>query len=117
MLADPNYKDFESRLTRITKARRKGYGFEAAGTLGRSSTYKHPRSFGRILRGTLIVLAMAWVMKGIFYFYVGGTAYEQRVAQLRSGTELDPIAATLMAADPVTKLIAGFIGEVLPQFK
>lgn len=123
MWADPNLKEFphlkefKGRLTRIEKAHRKGYGFEARGTLGRSSTYKRERSFGRMLRGLLVVLALAWTMKGIFYFHVGAELYQSRIAAMETGTDFDPIAARLMMADPVTRLIAAFLGEVLPQLK
>ncbi len=35
-MADPNLVDFYSNVARFEKMRAKGYGFDAAGTLGRS---------------------------------------------------------------------------------
>ncbi|VDC30355.1 hypothetical protein [Pseudogemmobacter humi] len=114
-LSDSNFKEFSGRLRRIEKAHRKGYGFEAQGTLGRSSTYRREGSLARILRAALLVLAVGWVMKGAIYFYVGHEVYHQRLADLATGTDFDPVAARIMSADPVTKLIASFLGEVFPK--
>ena len=41
-MADPNLVDFYSNVARFEKKRAKGYGFDAAGTLGRS--YFNPPS-------------------------------------------------------------------------
>ena len=84
-LADSGYKEFSGRLRRIEKAHRKGYGFEAKGTLGRSSTWKRQRSLGKILRAFLVMVLVGWVMKGAIYYYVGETVYEERVAGLATG--------------------------------
>ena len=40
-MADQNMVDFYGRVSRIKKARAKGYGFEAVGTLGRSYYTQH----------------------------------------------------------------------------
>lgn len=114
MWADPNLRDFESRVSRIERAHRKGYGFEAPGTLGRSATYRRERSLGRFLGKILIVVALGFLLKGMMLFQVGQEVYETRVADLGTGTGLDPLAARIMAADPATRLIAAFLGEVFP---
>ncbi|MCL4066662.1 hypothetical protein M3484_08765 [Pseudomonas sp. GX19020] len=114
-LTDPNYKTFSGRLRRIEKAHSKGYGFEAKGTMGRSSTWRRERSFGKTIRAILVLLMIGWIMKGAIYFYVGDEVYEQRVAGLATGSDFDPIAARIMSADPVTKLVASFLGEVFPE--
>ncbi|WP_112311082.1 hypothetical protein [Pseudogemmobacter bohemicus] len=114
-LADSNYKEFSGRLRRIEKAHRKGYGFEAKGTMGRSSTWRRERSIGKTLRALLVMVLIGWIMKGAIYFYVGDAVYEQRVANMAIGSDFDPIAANIMSADPVTKLVASFLGEVFPQ--
>lgn len=107
-------ESFNNRLRRLEKAHRKGYGFEARGTLGRSSTYKRQLGLGKILRIVLLAFALAWVMKGVILFTVGDALYRERVAGLAMGHDLDPVAATIMAPDPVTRLIASFLGEVFP---
>ncbi len=38
MWVDPNLNDFYSRVSRIEKSHAKGYGFEAAGSLGRKGS-------------------------------------------------------------------------------
>lgn len=114
MWADPNLNEFHGRVKRIEKLHRKGYGFEAAGTLGRSATYRRERSWGRLLRSLAVVVAMGFALKGAILFQVGQDTYETRVAQLATGTGFDPLAASLMSADPVTKLVAAFLGEVFP---
>ena len=105
---------FDNRLRRLEKAHRKGYGFEAQGTLGRSSTYRRQFGFGKILRIVLIAFALGWVMKGVILFNIGETLYSERVAGLAMGNDLDPVAATIMAPDLVTRLVASFLGEVFP---
>ncbi len=114
MWADPNLNEFYGRVKRIERLHRKGYGFEAAGTLGRSSTYKRERSWGSILRKTLVIVAMGMALKGAIYFTVGAETYTARVAELSTGTGVDPLAATLMQADPVTRLISAFLEQVFP---
>jgi len=114
MWADPNLNDFHGRVRRIERMRRKGYGFEAAGTLGLSSTYRRQRSWGRMARTALVVLALGFTLKGAIHFTVGAETYDQRVTQMAQGTGVDPVAATLMAADPVTRGISAFLGEVFP---
>jgi ABC-type uncharacterized transport system permease subunit len=114
MWADPNLNEFYGRVSRIERLHRKGYGFEAAGTLGRSATYRRQRSFGRMLRSLFVVVAMGFALKGAIHFYVGADTYDHRVGQLATGTGFDPLAAALMSADPVTRLFSSFLGEVFP---
>ncbi len=113
-MAGSGEKDFSRRLRRIEKAHRKGYGFEASGTMGRSTTWRRPRSPGRTLRIFLLLILFGWVAKGAILFTVGETTYQERVAGLAMGNDFDPIAASIMSADPVTKLVASFLAEVFP---
>lgn len=114
MWADPNLNEFYGRVKRIERLHRKGYGFEAAGTLGRSATYRRDRSWGRMARKALVILAMGMTLKGAIHFTVGAETYEARVAALATGSGVDPVAATLMSADPVTRLISAFLEQVFP---
>ena len=57
MWVDPNLNDFYSRVSRIEKSHAKGYGFEAAGTLGRKGS---SRTGSRLLKvAKPLVLALA----------------------------------------------------------
>lgn len=114
MWADPNLNEFYGRVERIEKMRSKGYGFEARGTLGRSATFRRERSIGRMVRSLMLVVAIGFALKGAILFYVGVDTYDQRVGELATGTGFDPLAATLMSADPVTRVIAAFLGQVFP---
>lgn len=100
---------------RIEKAHAKGYGFEARGTLGRSSSWKRERSGLWFVKPLLVVLGVGMVLKGAIHHYVGAELYEERVAQMMTGEGFDSVGGTLMQADPVTQVISGFFGEVFPE--
>ncbi len=116
MASQQDYKQFKGRLNRIEKAHRKGYGFEARGTLGRSATCKREWNWGGKLRVLLVLIVMGFVLKGVIHFVVGPETYDNRIAGMAAGTGLDPFASRLMAADPVTRMISAFIGQVFPQY-
>jgi len=115
MWTDPNLENFYGRVTRIEKAHAKGYGFEARGTLGRSSSWKQERRGLWLVKPLLLVLAVGMALKGAIHHYVGATLYEERVAQMMTGEGFDSVGGTLMQADPVTQTISAFIGEVFPE--
>ncbi|MCU0901202.1 MAG: hypothetical protein MUC82_12025 [Cypionkella sp.] len=110
-MSDPSIAEFNTRIARIQKARDKGQGFEAAGTLGRSFyTRNDPRYRRRpsvpVLRPLVLALVFGTVLKAIFLFQLGTEAYEARVAGLRAGDGVDKVGGWLMQADPVTVALA-----------
>lgn len=115
MWADPNLNDFHGRVMRIEKAHAKGYGFEAKGTMGRSTTWKRDRSVMRLVKPLLLVAAVSLGLKGVIHYYVGAELYGERVAKLMAGDGFDPVGGTLMQADMVTLSISGFLTEVLSK--
>lgn len=115
MWADPNLNEFYGRVSRIERAHRKGYGFEARGTMGRSSTWKRDRSAWRFVKPLLVVMAVGLVLKGAIHHYVGAELYADRVAVLMAGEGFDRIGGTLMQADAVTLAISGVVAEVFPE--
>jgi hypothetical protein len=115
MWADPNLNEFYGRVKRIEKAHAKGYGFEARGTLGRSSTWKRDRSAWRFLKPLTLVLAMGLCLKGVIHHYVGAELYQQRVDVLMTGEGFDRVGGTLMQADQVTLAISGAVASVFPK--
>jgi hypothetical protein len=114
-MADPNMVDFYGRVSRIKKARAKGYGFEAAGTLGRSyyTQRQSPRARMSILKPTLIVLFSAFGLKGAIHYQIGGSVYSERVAELKAGEGFDRLGGFLMQADPVTKFVSAKLQETI----
>ena len=115
MWADPNLNEFYGRVARIEKAHAKGYGFEAAGTLGRSSTWKQQKSGWRFLKPLVVVLAMGLGLKGVIHYYVGAELYQERVAGLQAGEGFDRVGGMLMQADAATLAISATLAEVFPK--
>ncbi len=114
MWADPNLKDFQVRLRRIQKAHAKGYGFEARGTLGRSATLRRGNPLPRLAARLTVIVALAFVGKAALFYHVGAETYDARVAGLAKGEGMDPLAARLMQADPLTRALAGLAAQVFP---
>ena len=114
-MADLNMVDFYGRVSRIKKARAKGYGFEAVGTLGRSYYTQHAptRSKMALLKPALIVLFSAFGLKGAIHYQIGGSVYSERVAQLKSGEGFDRLGGFLMQADPVTMFVSAKLQETI----
>lgn len=116
-MADPNMTDFYGRVARIQKARAKGYGFEATGTLGRSY-YTKPSTRKRSVLGPIVFLAVCgFLLKGVMYQQIGAETYKIRVADLRAGEGVDRVGGWLMQADPVTIYVAGKVELVLQKLK
>ena len=115
MWADPNLNEFYGRVSRIEKAHAKGYGFEARGTMGRSTTWKRDRSGWWFLKPLCLVFAVGMGLKGVIHHYVGADLYQERVTRLMSGEGFDPVGGTLMQADVVTLSISSMLTEVFPK--
>jgi len=116
-MADPNLVDFYGRVARFEQARAKGYGFDAAGTLGRSHFEKKSRPH-KSWRGTvLLVVLCAFGMKGAILQSVGGQAYDNRVAGLQAGEGFDRLGGWLMQVDPVTVFVAEKITQGIAALK
>lgn len=114
-MADQNMVDFYGRVSRIKKARAKGYGFEAEGTLGRSYYLQHlpTRSRISILKPAMIVLFSAFGLKGAIHYQIGGSVYSERVAELQSGKGIDRLGGYLMQADPLTMFVSAKLQETI----
>ena len=116
-MADPNLIDFYGRIARIERARSKGLGFEAAGTLGRSHYYRAPKK-RRSLLAPLGLVALSIVgVKGMILHSVGADSYNDRVASLMSSEGFDRLGGWMMQADPVTQIAARQIGVVLAKLQ
>lgn len=116
-MADPNLVDFYSNVARFEKMRAKGYGFDAAGTLGRSYFNPTTRKRRAYLLPLVVVLCAGFGLKGMIYQSVGAKAYAQRVQALQVGEGFDRLGGWLMQADPVTVFVAGKITDGLAALK
>ena len=101
-MSDPNIGDFYKRVARIQRERKKGFGFEASGTLGRSHYASAKPRRTPILGPLLFIVICGFLAKSVMYSQVGPELYNQRVAALMAGDGLDRVGGWLMQADPVT---------------
>ena len=116
-MSDPKLAEFHGRVARIKLARAKGYGFEAAGTLGRFH-YTRPKAKRRSLLVPMVFLILcAFLLKGAIYHSVGAQSYNDRVSSLMAGKGIDYIGGWLMQADPVTKFASDNIALAMTKFK
>lgn len=112
-MSDPSIAEFNSRIARIEKARTKGFGFEAEGTLGRSFYQRGQRRSGLrvpLVRPIVLLLVFGTLLKAVFLQQLGTDAYDARVAGLLQGQGFDRIGGWLMQADPVTRAAATQLG-------
>lgn len=108
-MADPNLVDFYERVGRLQSDHKRGLGFEAAGTLSRSRSYRKPRKRHTWIAPLLFIILCVFTLKGAIHFVSGAKTYESRVAQLQEGQGFDKLGAWVMQADPVTVYISGII--------
>lgn len=113
-MADPYMRDFQGRLKRIERIHKRGGGFEAEGTLGRSS-YRQPVQKRSVMRPMILVLGCAMMLKVGLYAQIGPVDYEERVERLRQGTEVEQIGAYVMQADQVTVALSEFLKELFKK--
>ena len=99
---DPQHEIFVKRLKRVERLNRRGGGFEAVGTLGRSH-YTRSRRRSRSIWGPVIIAALAFlILKSLMVQQMGALAYEQRIADLKTGTTVEQVGAFVLQADPAT---------------
>ena len=116
-MADPNLIDFYGRIARIQTARSKGFGFEAAGTLGRSHYYHAPKKRRALLAPALFIALSVVGLKGMILYSVGADSYNDRVASMLSSEGFDRLGGWMMQADPMSQLAAQQIGVVVAKFE
>jgi hypothetical protein len=114
-MTDPNLTDFYGRVARIQRARAKGYGFEAAGTLGRSYYYRPQAQRRSIVGPILFLLVCTFLLKGAIYHSVGAQSYDERVASLMVGDGIEHAGGWLMQSEPATIFVSNQITAVLAK--
>jgi hypothetical protein len=105
-MSDPNLNDFYGRVGRIQKAHAQGFGFEAAGALGRSDFRKKPSKRRPMLRMFLFAVSFGLGLKGALYYQIGAERYDARVATLEQSGSAGSVQAFLMQADPITQFLS-----------
>lgn len=113
MVVDSNSRDFLRRLSRIEKAHRKGYGFEAPGTLGRSTHRPRRHRRARLPGLVLAVVVSVILLKAIVLFVAGEAAYQAHVAAHAGNGTVDLLLHKLLAIDPLTREAASLLTAVL----
>jgi len=107
-MTDPNMTDFYGRIARIEKARSKGYGFEAVGTLGRSHYFRPSRKRRSVVGPLMMIMVCSVGLKGLIHSRIGASIYDARVEQLVSGQGFERLGGYLMTADPVSEKVDQF---------
>jgi hypothetical protein len=115
MWVDPNLNEFYSRVSRIEKTHAKGYGFEAAGTLGRKAPSRAGSRILKLMKPLVLALLVGIGLKSMIHYYIGAQTYESRVSALAAGEGIDPVGAWLMHADPVTLYVSGQMQTLFPR--
>lgn len=103
---DPQYQQFRGRLARLDRMHRRGQGFEAPGTLGRSY-YTRATSRRIPLWRSLGVMAMAvLVIKALILAQIGALDYNERLARASGDSWVQQTAVYIMQIDPITEWMA-----------
>jgi len=111
-MADPQYQEFRGRLRRVERIHRRGGGFEAAGTLGRTAYVVKPQRTS-LLRPVALVLGAGLLLKAVLLVQIGAADYSDRVARLQGGTQIEAIGAYIMQPDAVTVWLAGLLTDLV----
>lgn len=114
-MVDPQLQDFYVRVARIEAARRKGFGFEATGTVGRSYYTRQTRRPVPVLRPLIVVTLCVIGLKSIIHYNIGDETYRDRVVQLQAGEGFDRLGGYVMATDPITLWVSGRIAAWVPK--
>jgi hypothetical protein len=115
-VSERQLKQFDKRLKRIQRIHRKGGGFEAAGTLGQSYYTRLARRGQRaVLRPALAIVAAVIAFKALAAASMPEGDYAARVATLAEGGPAGQAAAFVMAPDPISRTMAGWIAPLLSR--
>lgn len=110
-MADPQVQEFHDRLKRVDSIHRRGGGFEAHGTLGRSQSGNASRRKS-LLRPVLLVVASFMMLKAALLMQIGVIDYQERVERLSQGSQVEVVGAWVLQLDPATILIADTLKDL-----
>lgn len=111
-MTDPGFREFDGRLRRIGRIRRRGGAFEAAGTLGSGRYYARAPQRRSIGRPLLLIVSACILMKAAMMAQIGEADYAARVATLSDGSQVEAVAAHLLQPEPISQAVAGVLVEL-----
>ncbi len=110
-MASSQQSEFIGRLQRVDRINRKGGGFEATGTLGRSFYNRKPRNRS-FLRPLIFIAAGFLLIKAMLLTQIGAIDYQERVDRLAAGTQVEKAGAYVMQMDAATVWISETLREI-----
>ena len=111
-MRDPQHELFVQRLKRVNRTNRRGGGFEAAGTLGRSYYTAQARRRS-VWRPAFVAAAGFLCVKAVMLSHIGTEAYQARVDEMRQGSATQAVGAFVMQMDPATVWMSALIVTAL----
>ncbi len=105
---------FNKRLNRIVRKHQRmqygvSYKIDPSGMIVARPRLYNPKF---PLRGLLLVLATAFVLKGYMLASLGAGVYDEKVALLEQGTTVEKIGAWVMQSDPATQFVAARLADL-----
>ena len=114
-MSSSQFDEFDRRMRRISRRHTQlSHGYvttvNSDGMVVAKPKRRSPRG---TLRGIALVVLVLMGFKGYLFAQLGATAYENRVANLSSGSVFEQAGAVVMAADPITRWISGYFGSLV----
>ncbi|MBN2905136.1 MAG: hypothetical protein JXJ18_00335 [Rhodobacteraceae bacterium] len=103
---DPQYQEFRGRLARLDRMHRRGYGFEAPGTIGRSYYTRQSRRRIPLVRSLGVIALCVIVVKAVILSQIGSADYNERLARAEGASIVQQVSVYIMQIDPITEWTA-----------
>lgn len=99
---DTQREEFQGRIARLA-----GSGAQGAGT--GTGARAAPGTGGGRVRPVALILVALLATKAVVHARIGAESYDHRIALLASGDRADRIGASILAPDPVTRVLSGML--------
>jgi hypothetical protein len=108
---------FEQRVRKLTRKHRKMADgvVHRVGDDGLITAYPRRRAPRFPLRGIMILVATAFVLKAFLFTVLGASTYETRVEVLEGGNAFEQAGAWIMQVDPATVWLSDVMDDILPR--
>lgn len=116
-MADANFQDFDARMARIVRQhQRLSKGYVTKVTRDGLIVARPRRRVVPFMpwRSVLGLLVVGMVLKVMMFIHLGAEAYEDRVARLAAGSQIEQAGAYILQADPATLWLAAKVDELKP---